>query len=173
VIERAPDATATSVARCRFIKEAAMEDGATGNRAGTSTGTPMGAPGTLAKFHLGLAADGTSCAMVFVDEQQRSIACIAGFTDLDGFINSLMQAAAELARRRSALGGGEDEAAAGSDGAAINVASSHFRICDEDGSIMGALVSDRGQVVDIRMRADVANQMTRNMLRSVRPASAC
>ena len=29
------------------------------------------APGTLAKFHLGLAADGTSCAMVFVDEHQR------------------------------------------------------------------------------------------------------
>jgi hypothetical protein len=44
------------------------------------------APGTLAEFHLGLAADGTSCAMVFVDEHQRSIACIASFSDIMGFI---------------------------------------------------------------------------------------
>jgi hypothetical protein len=35
------------------------------------------APGTLEKFHLGLAADGTTCALVFVDERHRSIACIA------------------------------------------------------------------------------------------------
>ena len=146
-----------------------MDDGATGNPAGS----PTGGPGTLAKFHLGLAADGTSCAMVFVDERQHSIACIAGVADLEGFINSLMQAAAEMARRRSTLADGEDQAPAGSACAAINVASSHFRICDEAGTIVGALVSEGGQVVDIRMRADVANQMTRNMLRSARPASAC
>ena len=66
-----------------------------------NTGTTS--PGTLAKFHLGLAADGTSCAMVFIDEQQHSIACIAGFADLEGFITSLTQAAAELARRRADL----------------------------------------------------------------------
>jgi hypothetical protein len=64
-----------------------------------------GTPGTLAKFHLGLAADGTSCAMVFADEHQRSIACIASFSDVLGFIASLQRMAAEMARRRALLGG--------------------------------------------------------------------
>ena len=50
------------------------------------------APGTLEKFHLGLAADGTTCALVFVDERHRSIACIASYADLNGFIVSLTRA---------------------------------------------------------------------------------
>ena len=61
------------------------------------------APGTLEKFHLGLAADGTTCALVFVDEHHRSIACIASFADLNGFIVSLTRAAAEMAQRRALL----------------------------------------------------------------------
>lgn len=61
------------------------------------------APGTLEKFHLGLAADGTICALVFVDERHRSIACIAGYGDLNGFIVSLTRAATEMARRRAML----------------------------------------------------------------------
>jgi len=81
------------------------------------------APGTLEKFHLGLAADGTTCALVFVDERHRSIACIASFADLNGFI--------------------------------------------------GSLIDDGGQVVPIRMRPDVANEMTRNMLKTAQVASAC
>ncbi|MBI2736260.1 MAG: hypothetical protein HYX38_06875 [Rhodospirillales bacterium] len=32
------------------------------------------APGTLEKFHLGLADDGMTCALLFVDEHHRSIA---------------------------------------------------------------------------------------------------
>jgi hypothetical protein len=129
----------------------------------------------LAKFHLGLAADGTSCAMVFIDEQQHSIACIAGFADLEGFIASLTQAAAEMARRRTALQEDDDEAEepATPRSGAINVASSNFRMCDEDGTIMGSLVGEGGQVVGIRMRADVANEMTRNMLRTARAVSTC
>lgn len=136
-------------------------------------------PGTLAKFHLGLAADGTSCAMVFVDEQQNSIACIAGFTDLEGFITSLTRAAAEMARRRVAVaedGEGEEEEEEERPGTrfgAMNVTSSDFRLCDEDGTILGALVGEGGQIVGIRMRPDVANEMTRNMLRTARVASTC
>ena len=61
------------------------------------------APGTLEKFHLGLAADGTTCALVFVDERHRSIACIASYADLNGFIVSLTRAATEMARRRAML----------------------------------------------------------------------
>src|SRR5258708_36726428 len=102
--------------------------------------TATSSPGTLAKFHLGLAADGTSCAMVFIDEQQHSIACIAGFADLEGFIASLTQAAAEMARRRTALRQDDDEAeeeeAADTRSGAINVASSDFRVCDDDGTIV-------------------------------------
>ena len=43
----------------------------------------------------------------------------------------------------------------------------------DDGYILGSLVGEGGQVVGIRMRPDVANEMTRNMLRSARVASAC
>ena len=56
--------------------------------------------------------------------------------------------------------------------AAFNIASSSFRRCADDGYIVGSLVDDDGQVVPIRMRPDVANEMTRNMLKTAQ-ASAC
>lgn len=101
-------------------------------------------PGTLEEFHLGLAADGTSCAMVFVDERKRSIACVARFSDLNGFILSLTRAAAEMARRRARPlnedAPGDDSlapaASAGSPDArvgAFTVASSDFKLCSADG----------------------------------------
>ena len=142
---------------------------------------PNSTPGTLAKFHLGLAADGSSCALVFVDEGQNSIACIAGFADLEGFINSLTQAAREMARRRAAglraagLGEQSDESDPVSRPAtgAIDVASTNFQLCDDDGTIVGSLVGDSGQVVGIRMKPHVANEMTRNMLLSARILGTC
>jgi hypothetical protein len=130
------------------------------------------APGTLAKFHLGLAADGMSCALVFVDNRQHSIACIAGLSDLMGFIASLQRVAREMARRQALLDEGGEQATLDTSGA-INVASADFRMCTDDGYIVGSLVGEGGQVVGIRMRPDVANEMTRNMLRSARAASAC
>lgn len=152
------------------------------NQPGTGT-EPSSAPGTLEKFHLGLAADGLTCALVFVDEHQRSIACIASFADLNGFIVSLTRAAAEMARRRAMLM--QDDVSATDDGdgavaasgadrqAAFTIASSTFRLCADDGYIVGALVDDDGQVVPVRIRPDVANEMTRNMLKTARVASAC
>ena len=152
----------------------------------SGTDTQSSAPGTLEKFHLGLAADGMTCALVFVDEHHHSIACIASFADLNGFIVSLTRAATEMARRRAMLmqddvpatddddddvvaiaGTGDDRQAA------FNVASSTFRLCADDGYIVGSLVDDDGQVVPIRMRPDVANEMTRNMLKTAQVASAC
>ncbi|HTG19906.1 MAG TPA: hypothetical protein VK681_07670 [Reyranella sp.] len=133
------------------------------------------APGTLAKFHLGLAADGTSCAMVFVDEHQRSIACIAGFSDVLGFIASLQRMAAEMVRRRALLvgnDGGDEQPALDTISGAMNIASADFRMTD-DGYIVGSMVGEGGQAVRIRMRPDVANEMTRNMLRAAPVASAC
>ena len=151
----------------------------------SGTDTQSSAPGTLEKFHLGLAADGMTCALVFVDEHHHSIACIASFADLNGFIVSLTRAASEMARRRAMLM--QDNAAASDDDegvvavggmgeerqAAFNIASSTFRLCADDGYIVGSLVDDDGRVVPIRMRPDVANEMTRNMLKTAQVASAC
>jgi hypothetical protein len=141
------------------------------NREACTDTQQSSAPGTLEKFHLGLAADGMTCALVFVDEHHRSIACIASFADLDGFIVSLTRAATEMARRRTM----QDDAPSTDDvrPAAFNIASSNFRLCASDGYIVGSLVDDDGQVVPIRMRPDVANEMTRNMLKPARVASAC
>jgi len=152
-----------------YNKEAAMD-----NHPGTEA-CAGDAPGTLAKFHLGLTADGTSCAMVFVDEHQRSIACIASLSDIVGFIASLQRTAAEMARRRALLDeddGGVEQPALDTIGGAINIASADFRMTD-DGYIVGSMVGEGGQVVGIRMRPDVANEMTRNMLRSAPVASTC
>ena len=133
------------------------------------------APGTLETFHLGLAADGTSCAMVFVDESHHSIACVASYADLNGLIVSLTQAAAELARRRTlpTMDEAEDQADA-SDGLELfNVASSNFCEHAEGGYIVGTLVDDGGRVVPVRLRPDVAWELTRNVLKAARVASAC
>ena len=42
--------------------------------------------GTLDKFHLGVSADGQTCMMVFVDEEQRTIRCVA---DVSEFMDEL------------------------------------------------------------------------------------
>jgi len=131
------------------------------------------APGTLAKFHLGLAADGMSCALVFVDNRQHSIACISSLSDLMGLIASLQRVAREMARRQALLDESGEQAAFDTSGGAINIASADFRMCTDDGYILGSLVGEGGQVVGIRLRPDVANEMTRNMLRSAQVASAC
>ncbi len=60
--------------------------------------------GTLDKFHLGVSADGQSCMMIFIDEEHRAIRCTADFAQFHAFITSLTCAAAEMARRRAALG---------------------------------------------------------------------
>ena len=159
------------------------------------TDTPQStAPGTLERFHLGLAADGTTCAMVFVDDHHRSIACIASFADLHGFIVSLTRAANELARRRAELPGnapsddqGQDEqdqddqdqdmvmtGAPSDDGSSglLTIASSDFRLCAADGSLVGTLVTDDGRALPVRLRPGAAHEMARNVLKATR-ASAC
>ena len=141
------------------------------------------APGTLEKFHLGLAADGTSCAMVFVDDQHRSIACLASFTDLNGFIISLTRAAAEMEQRRklqpqTEVSADDDVTAAGlhppeAVPGTMTVASSDFASCPEDGYVLGALVGTDGQFLPIRLCPDVAHEMTRNILLAARAGSPC
>src|SRR5579864_7414847 len=76
--------------------------------------------GTLDKFHLGVSADGRNCVMVFIDEDQRTINCVANFAEFNAFIASLNHAANEMARRRNARG---DDEEAGSRFDTLNVAS--------------------------------------------------
>ena len=82
-----------------------------------------------------------------------------------------------MARRRALLVGDDgdvEQPALDTISGAINIASSDFHGCAlTTATILGSLVGEGGQVVGIRMRPDVANEMTRNMLRSARVASAC
>ena len=126
--------------------------------------------GTLDKFHLGVSADGESCVMVFIDEAQRSINCVANFAEFNAFITSLNHAANEMARRRTVLGEDEGESASL---VTINIASAAFEMNKDAGYIEGALVDDAGHVVGIRMRPEVACQLTRAMLMSAPAASTC
>jgi hypothetical protein len=123
----------------------------------------------LDKFHLGVSADGQSCMMIFIDEEQRAIRCTADFAQFSAFIASLNRAAAEMARRRSALG--DDEASASS--GALNVTFAEFQLSRDDEYIEGALVGDSGEIVGIRMHPDVACQVTRAMLMTAPAASSC
>lgn len=123
--------------------------------------------GSLANFQLGISADGTNCMMVFVDDEQRMTTCSVNFLEFSQFIASLSQAAGEMARRRTeAL---KDEPASA---LALNVSSAAFKLCAHDGYLLGALASDAGEVVGIRMCPDVASQMTRAMLLTLPAMSA-
>ena len=126
--------------------------------------------GTLDKFHLGVSADGRNCVMVFIDEDQRTINCVANFAEFNAFIASLNHAANEMARRRNARG---DDEEAGSRFDTLNVASSAFQMNSDAGYIEGALVGDSGEVVGIRMCPEVACQMTRAVLLTAPAASTC
>jgi hypothetical protein len=125
--------------------------------------------GTLDKFRLGVSADGESCVMMFIDEEQRTINCVANYTEFNVFISSLNHAASEMARRRSVLG--DEEASPRSD--TMNVASAAFQLNQDAGYIEGALLGDAGEVVGIRMCPEVACQLTRAMLMSAPAASTC
>jgi hypothetical protein len=130
--------------------------------------TPATDNGTLDKFHMGISADGRSCLLVFVDEDQRAIRCTADFAQLNAYITSLNRAAAEMARRRSALGDEEPVPCA-----AMNVTFAEFQLSRDDDYIEGALIGDSGEIVGIRMHPEVACQLTRAMLKTTPPAASC
>ena len=126
------------------------------------------ATGTLDKFHLGVSADGQTCMMVFVDEEQRTIRCVADFSEFNAFIANLNRAAAEMMRRRHEEGDEEGPACG-----TLNVAFAEFQPSPTDAYIEGALIGDAGQIVGIRMAPDVACQLTKAMLMAAPAASSC
>jgi hypothetical protein len=123
---------------------------------------------TLEKFHLGVSADGQSCMMIFVDEGQHTMRCVADFSEFNAFIASLTRVAGEMARRRSE-NGEEEGPACGT----LNVAFAEFQVSPTDAYIEGALVGDAGQIVGIRMCPEVACQISKAMLMTAPPASRC
>ena len=124
--------------------------------------------GKLDKFHLGVSADGQTCMMVFVDGDQRTIRCVADFSEFNAFIASLNRAAGEMARRRHEEGVEEGPACG-----TLNVAFAEFQLSPTDAYIEGALVGDGGQIVGIRMAPEVACQLTKAMLMTAPAASRC
>jgi hypothetical protein len=124
--------------------------------------------GTLDKFHLGVSADGQTCMMVFVDEDQRTIRCVADFSEFNAFIASLNRAAQEMSRRRH-----EEADDQGTVCGTMNVAFAEFQLSPTDAYIEGALVGDAGQIVGIRMCPEVACQLTKAMLMTAPAASTC
>jgi hypothetical protein len=124
--------------------------------------------GTLDKFHLGVSADGQSCMMIFIDEDQRTIRCVADFSEFNAFIANLNRAADEMARRRH-VEGDEKSVASGT----LIVAFAEFQLSPNDAYIEGALVGDSGQIVGIRMCPEVACQLTKAMLMTAPAASRC
>lgn len=124
------------------------------------------APGTLEKFHLGISVDGTNCLLMFVDDRDHAISCVASIEEFNAFIGSLMKTAAEM-RRRNGLG----QVVQSADAPEITVTSAAFHMQDE--CMLGALTGDGGEVVGLRLNPSVVNEMTRAMLRAVPPASAC
>ena len=124
--------------------------------------------GTLDKFHMGVSADGKSCMMIFVDESQHTIRCVADFAEFNAFIANLNRVAGEMQRRRSAMGDEEGPACG-----TLNVAFGEFQLSPTDSYIEGALVGDSGQIVGIRMCPEVACQLSKAMLMTAPAASSC
>lgn len=130
----------------------------------------MDSSSKVAQFHLGMSDEGLRCLMVFIDEKQHVMECVVDFSELTFFISSLCEAAGEMARRQ---GTENDAPAAGTTAVQcrpIEVSSAAFQVNPDDGSIMGALVSDAGEVLGVRMRPEIACQLTRDLLMAA-PAS--
>jgi hypothetical protein len=128
----------------------------------------------LDKFHIGLSADGYSCMMMFVGEDRHTIHCVVDFTQFQALISKLNNAASEMARRRNAEQAQDEESAEpGLACGTMNVAFAEFQRSPSDEYIEGALISDSGEIMGIRMCPEVACQLTRAMLLTAPAASSC
>lgn len=130
----------------------------------------MDSPSQVAQFRFGMSDDGSRCQLVFIDEKQRVMRCVATFSELTSFITRLCEAASEMVKRQDP---DHDASAPGTESTRcqpIDVSSAAFRVNPADGSIIGALVSNAGEVVGLRMRPEIASQLTRDLLMAA-PAS--
>jgi hypothetical protein len=100
---------------------------------------------------------------------------VVDFTQFQALISKLTSAAGEMARRRASPGEESEEAAshAGPACGTLNVAFAEFQRSPSDQYIEGALISDSGEIVGIRMCPEVACQLTKAMLQTAPAASRC
>ena len=105
--------------------------------------------------------------MMFVDEDQRTIRCVADFSEFNTFIAT---STASRARWRDVAA---KRATRGTVCGTLNVAFAEFQLSPTDAYIEGALVGDSGQIVGIRMCPEVACQLTKAMLMTAPAASRC
>jgi hypothetical protein len=120
--------------------------------------------GDIKQFKLGMSADGLTCMLLFVDDEERTMKCIASFSEFAAFVSNLSNAAQEMARRQALIHQQADPCGV------MNVASGAFRLDATDGYVTGALVSQAGDVVGVRMQADIACQLSRALLLAAPPA---
>ncbi len=136
----------------------------------------ISAPATLERFHLGISADGSSCLLLFIDDQKRAIGSVASLSEFRDLIQSLQQAANEMARRRE-LSDEDLQSAAASDlddaDDELTIAGASFRMNPVDDCMEGALIGASGEIVKVRLRPDVASELTRSLLLTTPAASAC
>jgi hypothetical protein len=118
--------------------------------------------GLISQFHLGVSADGGECLMVFVDDEQRAMKCVANYSEFRAFVSGLCEIAQEMARRQ-----GSEEAnqqAVQLSRALLDVASGAFAHDADRDCIKGALVGADGGMVGVKMSPEVASQLSRALL---------
>ena len=123
----------------------------------------------ISQFHLGVSADGGECLMVFVDEEQRAMKCVANFSEFRAFVTGLCEIAEEMARRQATEGDGEAETAQPITPPSIAagllaVASGAFAHDAQHDCIKGALVGADGGMMGVQMSPEVASQLSRALL---------
>jgi hypothetical protein len=124
----------------------------------------------ISQFHLGVSADGGECLMVFVDEEQRAMKCVANFSEFRAFVSGLCEIAEEMARRQSTEiesdeDGDEQPAVRASPSRGLlDVASGAFAHDVDRDCIKGALVGADGNMFGLKMSPEVASQLSRALL---------
>ena len=125
----------------------------------------------ISQFHLGVSADGGECLMVFVDEEQRAMKCVANFSEFRAFVSGLCEIAEEMARRQCTDGeSGSDEQAdeqpvrVTPGRGLLDVASGAFAHDNDRDCIKGALVGADGNMLGLKMSPEVAAQLSRALL---------
>jgi hypothetical protein len=124
----------------------------------------------ISQFHLGVSADGGECLMVFVDEEQRAMKCVANISEFRAFVNGLCEIAEEMSRRQAnEPASDEDEepktvemspAARG----LLAVSAGAFAHDADHDCIKGALVGADGNMLGVQMSPEVASQLSRALL---------
>ena len=113
----------------------------------------------MSQFHLGVSADGRECLMVFVDEEQHAMKCVAEFAEFRAFVANLTEIANEMARRQ--MQAGEQTPLSRP---IVDVSSGVFTHDAAEGVITGALTGSAGGSVPVRMSPEVATQLCRALL---------